>query len=66
MLTKVEASKQYKERALNDLKAMIKSNDFEGLGNIVWGLNKLSIWQDTSKTEKEIAKELLNDLLTLI
>ena len=58
----VEASSNYKRRSLVKLEAMVKANDFEGLGNIAFGLNKIALWHDMSLTEKEIALQLIKDI----
>jgi len=59
---KVTASNRYQRRAKQDLKKMIKNNDFEKLGNVAYVLNKIELWHDITFSEKEVAEQLLKDL----
>ena len=58
----VEPSSNYQRRARVELERMIKDNDFEGLGNIAFGLNRIALWHNMSNSEKEVAERLLKDL----
>ena len=59
---KVTTSSKYQKRAKVQLKKMIKNNNFEGLGNIAFGLNKIALWHDITFSEKEVAERLLKEL----
>ena len=45
-----------------DLQKMIETNNFEGLGNTAFSLNRIALWHDMSYSEKEIATMLLKEV----